>query len=214
MANSPHRERVLLPNSTYHVFNRGDEKKAIFRDIDDYDRFLNSFATLLAPEPVRDQQRRLVEPFDGDISVIAYALMPNHFHLVIHQRDEDDAISRFMARALTGYTMYFNRRYGRKGKLYEGRFHDELLPTAQAIRNEIVYVHRNPDEPLRAGRLTSHELYMGRKANREAHWCRADLGLKLFKSRAHYVEHLHDAIAHRERERRQQHRNRKPGEIG
>lgn len=200
-ADAPHSPRLLKPHSTYHVFNRGRNRDLIFRDEIDYDRFLAGFDRLLRPETYVDPHRNAVKPFLSGLSVIAYALMPNHFHLILHQREQIDAIPRFMARFTTGYSMYFNRRHRRSGKLYEGRFHAEPLPTAQNVRNAIVYVHRNPDEPLKAGRLTSHELYMGRKAERESHWCRADLGLKLFASRAHYIEHLHDAIAHRERER-------------
>jgi REP element-mobilizing transposase RayT len=204
MGDAPHRVRNLLTNSTYHVFNRGRDRQLLFRCKADYDRFLGILSRLLAPpeaRPRHDSSRNQVANFHGELVVIAYALMPNHFHLVIHQYGDPTAISRFMLSLETAYAMYFNRKYGRKGKVYEGRFHDVHLPTAQDVCNAIVYVNRNPDEPLAAGALTSHALYAGRREERDGHWCRADLGLKLFGSRARYVEHLHDAIAHRARER-------------
>lgn len=212
-ADAPHRKRDLAADSTQHVFNRGLRKQTLFRCQEDYDEFLSILLRLLTPldqQPRFDANRNPARSFHGELVVVAFALMPNHFHLVIHQYGDPTAISRFMHCLETAYAMYFNRKYNKRGKVYEGRFHNVPLPTANDIRNEIVYAHRNPDQPLRAGRLTSHELYMSNRDIRESHWCRADLGLKLFRSRADYVEHLHDMIMRRERDRERAELHRRP----
>jgi REP element-mobilizing transposase RayT len=171
----------------------------IFRDEQDYSHFLQLLERLLTPGTKKDRWRNQIHSLSDAVSVIAFALMPNHFHLIVHQRANAHAVSKLMQRLCASYTKYFNRKYKRHGPLFEGRFHHRPLNTAQDIRNAIVYVHRNPVDPLRAGSFTSHELFIAKRELRESHWCRADLGLKLFRSRAHYLEHLHDAIMNRDR---------------
>jgi hypothetical protein len=73
----------------------------------------------------------------------AYALMPNHFHFVL-QETEDKGIARFMQKLLTGYTMYFNKRYERSGPLFSGVFKSKHVDDDRYFRHLISYVHLNP----------------------------------------------------------------------
>ena len=114
---------------------RGVDRRDIFRD--DADRV--AYCELLAR----------VFPEDG-ASCLAWALMPNHVHLVV--RTGPRPLARVMHRVGTRYGRYFNDRYGRVGHLFQGRYkaigveHDEYLMTL------VRYVHANP---LRAGLVAS-----------------------------------------------------------
>lgn len=195
-----HPARSFPPNTTHHVYNRGRGKQLMFRDAEDYRRFLALLERLLTPGTKVDARGHRVTPMVGEVAVLAYALMPNHFHLVVHQYASADAVARLVARLMTSYTRYFNRRHGRSGPLCEDRFRSKPLAAAADVKNAIAYVHRNPADPLDAGALTSHALYSGRHAARDGHWCSAGLGLRTFGSRSAYLERLHDAIAVRDRD--------------
>lgn len=138
------------PNEYYHIYNRGTEKRNIFLNKKDYDRFL----TLLyltnqdGSTELKLQGRTLEEisePRKGEqlIAIAAYCLMPNHFHLLVRER-QDGGISKFMQKLTTGYTMYFNKKTNRNGALFQGKFKATHVADDRYLRYLISYIHLNP----------------------------------------------------------------------
>src|SRR3989338_5254383 len=116
----------------YHCYSRGTEKRNIFLNKKDYERFIallfacNSITTIHLSDY---QKKTFGEIFDivrGDslVDIGAYCLMSNHFHLLLHEKEEG-GISIFMQKLITAYTMYFNKKYERTGALFAGRFKAE-----------------------------------------------------------------------------------------
>ena len=143
----------------YHIFNRGVEKRSIF--MDDRDRW--RFITLLVGfqgEAVLNPMKRVVklvqnQKFDDEmfneilksryVGLIAFCLMPNHFHLILEEIKEG-GISKYMQRLANSYTKYFNTRYSRNGHLFGGRFHSKHIDTNNYLKHLSVYLHINPKE--------------------------------------------------------------------
>ncbi len=136
MARGP---RIDFPGACHHVYGRGIEKRDIFRDDRDRQLFL---------ERVGFNLKR------WEISCIAWALMPNHFHLLVRSWGGD--LSSFMRCLLTGYSMYFNERYDRVGHLFQNRYKSRMISKESHMRVAIRYIHLNP---LRGGQVkTMREL--------------------------------------------------------
>src|SRR5688500_15922249 len=102
----------------YHVYNRGVEKRKIFLDDRDYIVFLGLMKKYLSGKNNNKNNRHIFQSLTGQLDLLAYCLMPNHFHLLFYQRDKD-AITKLMHRVSTGYVMYFNNRYQRVGGLFQ-----------------------------------------------------------------------------------------------
>jgi|SRR3989338_7458782 len=131
----------------YHVYNRGNSKQTIFHDKPDYDRFLKllflsnseeSFKIYLIGNNVYnfDRGKNLV-------SIGAYCLMANHFHLLVTPNTEG-GISKFMQKLSTGYSMYYNKKYDRTGTLFEGKFKSEHADDDNYLKYLFSYIHLNP----------------------------------------------------------------------
>jgi len=130
----PRGPRLDVAGALYHVIARGVERRAVFRDDRDRGDFLRRVAALSG---------------DEDITVFAFALMDNHFHLVLRRGQR--RLGAFMHRLLTGYSGRFNRRHNRGGHLFQNRY-QAVLCDADAYLLELVrYVHLNP---VRAGIVT------------------------------------------------------------
>ncbi len=84
------------------------------------------------------------------VDIGAYALMPNHMHLILRQLS-DGSLSRFMQKVFTGYTMYFNLKYERTGPLCSGRYKSKHLNTDEYFKHAIQYVLFNPIELIEPG---------------------------------------------------------------
>lgn len=149
----PIRKTSFFENGFYHVYNRGVEKREIFLDDKDYQSFLGILKVYLEPEIKRDKtilQGRALERIKkhslaSEISLVAYCLMPNHFHLMLQQRTAS-AITNLMRRVMTAYSMYFNRRYERVGSLFQGRFKAKEVTNDEYLLHLTRYIHRNPVE--------------------------------------------------------------------
>lgn len=140
----------LAPGEFYHLYNRGTDKREIFRNKHDYDRFLSLMylANSTSKVDLKRQGSTLSEIMALDkgenlVDICAYCLMPNHFHLIVKERDEG-GISRFMQKLTTGYTMYFNKLNERTGGLFQGRFKANHANTDNYLKYLIAYLHLNP----------------------------------------------------------------------
>lgn len=151
----PIRRPQLVNNEFYHIVKRGVEERDIFLDEEDRFRFVNSLLvfndTRPAPWNIRAfwKQRdptslRDYVPQKPLLEIHTFALMKNHFHLLIRQLVENGIID-FM-RKLGGYSYYFNKKYKRVGPLFQGRFKAVLINTEEQAKNVFVYVHTNPLE--------------------------------------------------------------------
>ena len=120
--------RVCFDGALYHVTARGDNRESIFVDGEDYQRYL-----LLL--------RRNKERFRFKLH--AYALMPNHVHLILEPAAET-TVSRIMQCVTIAYTRFFNRRHNRVGHVFQGRFHSRLIDRDSYLLVASRYVHRNP----------------------------------------------------------------------
>jgi putative transposase len=89
---------------------------------------------------------RLVELESADqslVDILAYCLLPNHFHLVLKQKTEH-GISKFLQKTSTAYSMYFNLCHGHSGTLFQGRFRSRHLDTDPYFKWSFSYLHLNP----------------------------------------------------------------------
>lgn len=148
----PRKVIPLVQGEKYHIYNRGVDKRTVFEDKDDFLRFYISLDVFNKVEPTvnfnfaRDKER---QEKDSLVQIIAYCLLPNHFHLILEQVSEN-GISEFMKRINGGYTSYFNDKYERSGSLFQGTFKRIHINTAEyysylfAYVNENHFVHRIP----------------------------------------------------------------------
>jgi putative transposase len=124
----PYRQDAFAAGCLYHVHNRGVNRSRIFAEPGNYVYLLRK---------VKD----LVDELS--ISVVAYCLMPNHYHFVLRQEGEA-SISVFMQRLFQTYSQAFNKQQRRTGPLFEGRFRHVLVARDEYAVHLCRYVHVNP----------------------------------------------------------------------
>lgn len=143
------RKVQFIEDEYYHVYNRGTEKRKIFLNPDDYNRFLAMLYVCNSEYPVSVNFRgRTSEIFVTErgqilVDICAYCLMPNHFHLIVRERSEG-GVSKFMQKLITGYTMYFNKINERSGALFQGKFKATHIDDDRYLSYLISYIHLNP----------------------------------------------------------------------
>jgi putative transposase len=114
--------KIYATGYYYHVYNRGVAKQEIFREKEDYFYFMSLFKRhLQTDETSIDKFGRTVKNYSEEVELIAFCLMPNHFHLMFYLK-EKAGIERIMRSVMTAYTMYFNKKYKRVGPLCQGAF--------------------------------------------------------------------------------------------
>ncbi len=159
--------RVEFADAVYHVTARGNERKAIYRDDQDRQRFL---------ETVEQAHDRF------GVVIHAYCLMSNHYHLLIQTPRAN--LSAAVGWLQTTYSVRFNRRHRRSGHLYQGRFKAHLVEADEYAQQLIKYIHLNPVRPkdkrrpvptdrkreLDAYPWSSHRAYAGRLKRPASLW--------------------------------------------
>lgn len=130
----------------YHVYNRGVDKRNIFKSKSDYARFLDILerfnSSLAANNTSRDSVRKRKEGLSL-VKIHAHCLMPNHYHLILEQL-VDNGISKFLQKVMTGYTMYFNLKHERSGVLFQGKTKSKLILEDEYLRWLKQYIALNP----------------------------------------------------------------------
>ena len=120
------------------MINRGNARADVFHDAEDYQSFLELVQESLAERPMR---------------ILAYCLMPNHFHLLVWPR-EDGALSRWMQWVLTTHVRRYHRAYQSSGHVWQGRFKAFPIQQDEHLLTVWGYIERNP---VRAGLVTRAE---------------------------------------------------------
>jgi len=150
----PIKRPQLVNNEIYHVVTRGVGDSLIFKDKDDHYRGIFSLYEFNTIKPVvireKRKQRKISkanrEQFSDSrqllVEILAFYFMPNHIHLLVKQI-KDNGITQFMRKFGAGYATYFNKKYDRKGHLFQGRFRAVHVGTNEQLKTVFVYVHTN-----------------------------------------------------------------------
>lgn len=151
--------KEYIANGYYHIYNRGVEKRLIFQDQQDYPVFLSYLKEYLTPKDEKSLRMKLSDPdihykerakilkilrmnnFTNEITLLAYCLMPNHFHFFIKQKSPA-SIDKFMQSLCTRYTMYFNRKYKRVGSLFQAVYKAVLITKEDQFLHLSRYIHK------------------------------------------------------------------------
>ena len=175
----PRPSRVEFEGALYHVITRGNNRRLIFKDEEDYRKFLSLLE--------REKQKH---PF----YLYAYVLMANHLHLLMEQQAEP--LGRIMQRILTGYAQYWNRKYRKVGHLFQGRY-KAILCQKDAYLSELVrYIHLNPVRAKVVRRAedyawSSHRAYLGLE---RCEWVDSEVVLRYFGARRKRAVELYRAF--------------------
>ncbi|UCH08249.1 MAG: transposase [Deltaproteobacteria bacterium] len=185
----PRQPRLDAPGALHHVTGRGIDRAKIFRSKADRSDFVYRLADLCRQEA---------------LIVYAWALMPNHFHLLL--RTGKQPLSKSMRRLLTGYVVNFNRRHKRYGHLFQNRYKSIICEDDPYLIELTRYIHLNP---LRTGIVdsldklneypwTGHTAIVGRV---ERDWQDTDTVLAYFGQRQkeavqRYEGFIEDGISH------------------
>lgn len=144
----PYRTTPLVNNEYYHIYNRGVDKMAIFKNSYDFQRFLKTviYYQIQGPKPrfsLFTPTTNLLERNKKIVDIICYCMMPNHFHFLLRQL-VDGGITEFISRLSNSYTKYFNIKKKRVGHLLQGGFKSELVQSNEQLLHLSRYIHLNP----------------------------------------------------------------------
>lgn len=176
----PYRTTPLVNGEYYHLYNRGVAKQPIFSYKRDYERFLLCLSyyhfnnlpfklSRLLQIPVIERDlilQGLQESNDKTVEIIAFCLMPNHFHLLVRQI-KDQGISKFLKQVTNSYTRYFNTKHKRVGPIFQGSFKAVHIDSNEQLLHLSRYLHLNPlvsfvvrDEAFMSYPWSSLEIYL------------------------------------------------------
>lgn len=149
-----YRVKNYKPNNYYHIYNKGIDGRKIFEDDSDYllfEKLLEQYTSpLLKWEkgPYKSLKPSTIQRLEAmnlhsEIKVVAYCLMPDHFHLLVHQKSAD-GITKLMRRINTGYVMVFNKKRSRSGPLFETNYRAVLVEGQEQLLHMTRFIHLNP----------------------------------------------------------------------
>jgi len=186
----------------YHIYNRGVDKRNIFMNSDDVNRFLFCMLVFNTEDPVgsiylnflekkRKQKLRSSAPHKSKklVNFVAYCLNQNHYHFILEPLIEN-GVQKFMHRLATGYTNYFNEKYERSGSLFQGRYKAKHIDSNEYLLHLSAYVNLNfkvhkdlNKEWMKKLPISSLQEYVGKTTKL---FCVKEIVLKQFKSTIEY----------------------------
>ncbi len=150
------RKDPFVTGEFYHIYNRGIDKRVIFKSELDYKRFVmllyvsNSDTESFRLDNLINQQHKNFDEIltlDREqvlVSIGSWCIMPNHFHILLRQ-EVDGGITKFMRKLGVGYSMFFNIKYERQGALFGGPFKSKLIDGDDAyLKHLFAYINLNP----------------------------------------------------------------------
>jgi putative transposase len=154
--------RLHAPGEYQHIFDRGMQKQPTFEIDADYLRFLFLILTFQGEKTIKNISREIKQSvqsrtlhIDQDlkkeilknrmVELVAFCLVPNHFHLMLRELVEG-GISKYMQRVLTAYVKYFNLRHDKSGYLFQGKYKSVHIEDDRQLMHTSAYIHKHPCE--------------------------------------------------------------------
>jgi putative transposase len=179
----PRSARLDVPDVLQHVMARGIEGRNIFRDAKDRQAFLKRLSDLVT---------------EGNVQLLAWCLMPNHFHLLL--RTHGMSLATMMRRLMTGYAVWHNRRHDRKGHLFQNRYKSIVVEEDPYFLELVRYIHLNPVRShivetisqLDRYPYAGHAVLLGNRKfkGQDVEWVLASFGRRLGPARKRYREFI------------------------
>ncbi len=162
------RNYVFASGEYYHIYAHGVEDVLVYRDHEDYKRFMECLYLLNTKKPVNidgikkllkrglTSHQTIYEINEGDeklVDIGAWCLMPNHFHILVRIKESDiegKGLSKFMQKLMTSYTMYFNKKNERIGALFGSSFKAQHVTEDNYLKYLFSYIHLNPVKLIQA----------------------------------------------------------------
>lgn len=148
----PSKKTPIVEGEFYHVYNRGVDKRDIFFETYDIERFIDGIVEFNTEEPLgglREYLHNKRNVTSGDhskteklVDIVAYCLNPNHYHILVQARS-DTGVSEFTRRLSIGYTGYFNAKQERTGVLLQGRTKVKHIDTNEYLLHVSAYINLN-----------------------------------------------------------------------
>ncbi len=206
------RKTPFVNNQYYHVFNRGVDKRQIFEEYEDLQRFFQSmdefntfepigsiFENSFRKNPLGSKASKLskMQGKEKLVNFICYCINPNHYHFLL-QQITNKGIEKFMHRLGTGYTKYFNHKYDRNGSLFQGKFKSVHISSNEYLLHLSAYINLN-DKVHKLGSKASkwltksswNEYLRGDKND----FCKKDIILGQFNSPKEYKNSAEESLA-------------------
>lgn len=170
MMKLPRKKHQWYEGAKIHVTARGNHRNAIFREVIDYEVYLNCL-------------KEAIEYYENKYYIIAYVLMVNHVHIVIGTTDKD--VSDLIKRVNSRYACNFNNKYNYVGHLFQGRYKGKLIRDDLYMLEVSRYVHLNPVkakliEKPEDYKWSSYNMFIGEKEDK---FINADTVLAYFKDK-------------------------------
>jgi len=186
-------KKLYIDGGYYHIFNRGVDKKTIFPDDDHYRVFLSSLKQILLPpekiklpfHTVTVQGRTLHgishkrKNYHGKIELLAYCLMPNHFHLLVHQTTSR-IIDQFMQSLSIRYSLFFNKTHKRTGPVFQNIYKAINVMEEPYLLHLSRYIHRNPLKYTKDLKR-AYSSYSEHLGLRKTEWVKSEVVLSFFE---------------------------------
>ena len=194
------RKEVFANNEFYHIYNRGTDKRNIFADDYDLERFFQCMREFNSLEPIgsiyeysflKDKLGSRASKKGNLVNFIAYCLNQNHYHFIL-QQVSNKGIEKFMQRLGTGYSKYFNNKYRRSGVLFQGKFKARHIDSNEYLLHLSAYVNLNNRVHRLGSRASksSWDEYINEKHN----LCKKHIIVDQFKKIAEYKDFAESSL--------------------
>ncbi len=205
------RKIQFVNDEYYHIYNRGVDKRIIFEDKNDLDRFFLSMDEFNVIDPIGSIYENAIykkrfgdrvpksAPKSSLVEFVCYCLNPNHYHFLMRQL-VDEGIKKFMHRLGSGYATYFDKKYKRSGSLFEGRFKAIHVDSESYLLHLSAYINLNYKihpkfwnfgDPVPKLYKSSWEEYLG--LNQEK-FCQKDIILSQFDTVESYKKFAEESL--------------------
>ncbi len=199
------RKTKIAEGEFYHIYNRGTDKRNIFSDQEDVDRFFQSMSEFNTMNPIGsiyENSRLKLKGKNKDnsdsklVDFVTYSLVENHYHFILKQISKK-GIEKFIQRLGNGYTKYFNNKHKRSGALFQGKYKAKHIDSDDYLLHLSVYVNLNQrihqfGHPMSKLRLySSWGEYTGESNNKI---CEKSIILDRYNSRKEYIKFAESSL--------------------